>query len=211
VSHQNSNMPAQLEVLAAPALGKDILGHPRGLATLAGTELWERISFHGMVALLTLYMADQLLLPGHIEKIVGFGAYRNILEWITGPLTVEALATQTFGLYIGLIYFTPVLGGLVGDRILGRRRAVILGCVLMTSGHFCMAFDQSFLLALLLLILGAGFLRGNLVAQVAGLYPDGDIKCHCCGSSSPTSARVSVICTCSLSLLRYLRGWRPLQ
>jgi proton-dependent oligopeptide transporter, POT family len=49
---------------------KDILGHPRGLATLAATELWERISFHGMVALLTLYMADQLLLPGHIEKIV---------------------------------------------------------------------------------------------------------------------------------------------
>jgi len=169
-------MPAQLELPAAPTSGKDIFGHPRGLATLAGTELWERISFHGMVALLTLYMADQLLLPGHIEKIVGFGAYRRILEWITGPLTVEALATQTFGLYIGLIYFTPVLGGLIGDRILGRRNAVILGCVLMTFGHFCMAFDQSFLLALLLLILGAGLLRGNLIAQVGGLYRDGDAR-----------------------------------
>jgi proton-dependent oligopeptide transporter, POT family len=159
-----------------PKSGRDILGHPRGLATLAGTELWERISFHGMVALLTLYLAEQLLLPGHIERIVGFGAYRHILEWITGPLSVEALATQTFGLYIGLIYFTPLLGGLIGDRLLGRRAAVILGCVLMTLGHFSMAFDQSFLLALLLLILGAGFLRGNLIAQVGGLYRDGDTR-----------------------------------
>src|ERR1700733_5246578 len=128
------------------------------------------------VALLTLYMADQLLLPGHIERIVGFAAYRHFLERITGPLTVEALATQTFGIYIGLIYFTPVLGGLIGDRWLGRRNAVIVGCALMTLGHFCMAFDQSFLLALLLLILGAGFLRGNLIAQVGGLYKAGDAR-----------------------------------
>jgi POT family proton-dependent oligopeptide transporter len=169
-------MPSHPELPAAPTSAKDIFGHPRGLATLAGTELWERISFHGMVALLTLYMADQLLLPGHIERIVGFAAYRHFLERITGPLTVEALATQTFGIYIGLIYFTPVLGGLIGDRLLGRRNAVILGCVLMTLGHFSMAFDQSFLLALLLLILGAGFLRGNLIAQVGGLYRDGDAR-----------------------------------
>jgi proton-dependent oligopeptide transporter, POT family len=154
----------------------DVLGHPRGLATLAGTELWERISFHGMVALLTLYMAEQLLLPGHIEKIVGFPIYRHLLEALTGRLSIEALATQTFGLYMGLIYFTPVLGGLIGDRLLGRRSAVVLGCVLMTLGHFCMAFDQSFLVALLLLILGAGFLRGNLIAQVGGLYGDGDVR-----------------------------------
>jgi proton-dependent oligopeptide transporter, POT family len=176
VGLKKSNMASQLEPAAAPKSGRDIFGHPRGLTTLAGTELWERISFHGMVALLTLYMADQLLLPGHIEKVVGFRAYRQVLEWITGPLSVEALATQTFGLYIGLIYFTPVLGGLIGDRILGRRNAVILGCVLMTFGHFCMAFDKSFLLALLLLILGAGFLRGNLIAQVGGLYKDGDAR-----------------------------------
>jgi proton-dependent oligopeptide transporter, POT family len=141
-------MPSHPELPAAPTSAKDIFGHPRGLATLAGTELWERISFHGMVALLTLYMADQLLLPGHIERIVGFAAYRHFLERITGPLTVEALATQTFGIYIGLIYFTPVLGGLIGDR----------------------------LLALLLLILGAGLLRGNLIAQVGGLYRDGDAR-----------------------------------
>jgi proton-dependent oligopeptide transporter, POT family len=101
LSHKKSKMLAQPELPAAPTSGKDIFGHPRGLATLAGTELWERISFHGMVALLTLYMADQLLLPGHIEKIVGFATYRRLLEGITGPLTIEALATQTFGLYIG--------------------------------------------------------------------------------------------------------------
>lgn len=169
-------MRAEPKASAAAMPGKELFGHPLGLATLAGTELWERISFHGMIALLTLFMAEQRLLPGHIERIVGFAAYRQVLEKITGPLTVEALATQTFGLYIGLIYFTPVLGGLIGDRLLGRRNAVILGCVLMTLGHFSMAFDQSFLLALLLLILGAGFLRGNLLAQVGGLYKDGDVR-----------------------------------
>ena len=153
---------------------KDVFGQPRGLVTLAGTELWERISFHGMVALLTLYMADQLLLPGHIEKIVGFTGFRRCVESFTGPLTVEALATQIFGLYMGLIYFTPVFGGAIGDRLLGRRNAVVLGGVLMAMGHFCMAFDQSFLIALLLLILGAGFLRGNLIAQVGSLYTPGD-------------------------------------
>jgi POT family proton-dependent oligopeptide transporter len=154
----------------------DFLGHPRGLVTLAGTELWERISFHGMVALLTLYMVEQLLLPGHIEKVVGFSTYRHLIEGVTGPLSLTALATQTFGLYIGLIYFTPILGGLIGDRYIGRRNAVVGGCVLMTFGHFCMAFDQSFLLALLLLILGAGLLRGNLIAQVGGLYEEHDAR-----------------------------------
>lgn len=169
-------MPETAELPAVPTAGKDLFGHPRGLATLAGTELWERISFHGMVALLTLYMAEQLLLPGHIENILGFATYRGLLEAITGPLTPGALATQTFGLYIGLIYFTPVLGGLIGDRVLGRRNAVILGCTLMTLGHFSMAFDQLFLYALLLLILGAGLLRGNLLAQVGGLYQSGDAR-----------------------------------
>lgn len=94
-------------------------GHPRGLWVLAGTELWERISFHGMQALLVLYMVGQLLLPGHIEHIAGFARYRTIVEGVTGPLSVQALAAQTFGLYVGLIYFTPVIGGAIGDRLTG--------------------------------------------------------------------------------------------
>jgi POT family proton-dependent oligopeptide transporter len=152
----------------------ELFGHPRGLVVLAGTELWERISFHGMQALLVLYMAGQLFLPGHIESIVGFKAFRAAIEAVTGPLSVQALASQVFGIYVGLVYFTPVLGGFIGDRFLGRARAVTLGALLMTAGHFCMAFDQSFLLAMLFLILGAGFLRGNLMPQVGELYSQED-------------------------------------
>jgi proton-dependent oligopeptide transporter, POT family len=152
----------------------DLFGQPRGLWVLAGTELWERISFHGMQALLVLYMVGALLLPGHVEHVAGFAGYRAAVEWATGPLSVQALAAQTFGVYVGLVYFTPVLGGLVGDRLIGRRAAVILGGLAMTAGHFALAFDRSFLIALLLLILGAGLLRGNLSAQVKSLYADGD-------------------------------------
>ncbi len=141
---------------------------------LAATELWERISYHGMQALLVLYMVEQLLLPGHIERIAGFERYRTIVEGVTGPLSTQALASQTFGLYTGLIYFTPVIGGAIGDRITGRRGAVAVGALLMTAGHFSLAFDRSFLVALLLLILGAGLLRGNLSAQIRSLYADGD-------------------------------------
>ena len=151
-----------------------VFGQPRGLVFIAATELWDRISFHGMQALLVLYMVEQLLLPGHIEHIVGFAHLRAIVEFVTGPLSTQALATQIFGVYVGLVYFTPVFGGLLGDRLLGRIRAVSLGALLMTAGHFCMAFDESFLLALLFLILGAGFLRGNLAPQLGELYAPED-------------------------------------
>ena len=151
-----------------------IFGHPRGLLFIGGTELWDRISFHGMQALLVLYMVEQLLLPGHVEHIAGFGILRAVIEAVTGPLSTQALATQIFGLYVGLVYFTPVFGGALGDRILGRTNTIALGALLMTAGHFCMAFDRSFLLALLLLILGAGCLRGNLAPQLGELYAKED-------------------------------------
>ena len=159
---------------AAARPSGDIFGQPRGLWVLAGTELWDRISFHGMQALLVLYMAGQLLLPGHVEHIVGFAAFRAGIEAVTGPLSTQALATQVFGLYVGLVYFTPVFGGLIGDRWLGRTRTVALGALLMTAGHFCMAFDQSFLLAMALLILGAGALRGNIAPQTGELFTRDD-------------------------------------
>jgi POT family proton-dependent oligopeptide transporter len=160
----------------APTQGRQVFGHPRGLVVLAGTEFWDRVSFHGMQALLTLYMVGQLFTPGHIEKIAGFVGFRRVIEAVFGHLTTLGLATQVFGVYVGLATFTPVFGGLIGDLWLGRKRMVILGALLMTAGHFCMAFDQSFLLAMLLIIVGTGALRGNLLPQVGELYRPEDVR-----------------------------------
>lgn len=146
-------------------------GHPKGLYYLAFTEAWERFSYYGMTALVVLYMVNQLLLPGHVENIAGFAAVRSALESVRGPLSVQALASQIFGLYTGFVYFTPLLGGLIADRWIGQRNAVIIGALSMTGGHLAMAFEQSFLLALLLLVIGSGFLKGNISAQVGALYP----------------------------------------
>ncbi|MBY0509236.1 MAG: peptide MFS transporter [Rhodospirillaceae bacterium] len=161
---------------SAPASQKDVFGHPRGLVVLAGTELWDRISFSGMQAILVLYMVEQLFAPGHSINIVGFPWVEAAIEGIFGELSSQGLATQIFGLYVGFSYLTPLLGGVIGDRWIGRRRAVILGALLMTAGHFCMAFEASFLLALALIIFGAGFLRGNLTPQVAELYAPEDSR-----------------------------------
>ena len=153
--------------------GATFFGHPKGLAYLAFTEAWERFSYYGMTALLVLYMVNQLLLPGHVEHVVGFAGFRAAIERLFGPHSTQALASQIFGLYAGFVYFTPVLGGWLGDRI-GQRNAVILGALSMSGGHLAMAFDQSFLLALLLLIIGSGLLKGNISAQVGTLYPPED-------------------------------------
>ncbi len=155
---------------------RQVFGHPRGLAFIVFTEAWERFSFYGMQALLVLYMAGHLLLPGTVEHVAGFGGFRSALEGVFGPLSTQALATQIFGLYVGLVYFLPVFGGLAGDRILGQRRAVILGAVSMAIGHFLMAFESAFLFALLALIIGSGLLKGNLVAQVGQLYSKEDSR-----------------------------------
>lgn len=151
----------------------DLYGQPRGLAWLSGTQFWEAFSLYGMQALLTLYLVGQLLLPGHAEHVIGLEPTRRAIESVTGPLSTQAFAVQLFGLWAGLVRFTPVFGGFIGDRLLGRRRTIIIGCLLMTAGHFCMAFDASFLLALLLLMLGTGCANANLFSQVGGLYgPD---------------------------------------
>ena len=149
------------------------LGHPRGLAYLAFTEAWERFSYYGMSSLVVLYMVGQLLLPGHVEHVVGFAGFRRFIEGTFGPMSTQALASQIFGLYSGFVYFTPVLGGWLGDRI-GQRNAVVIGALSMSGGHLAMAFDQSFLLALLLLIIGSGLLKGNISAQVGSIYAPED-------------------------------------
>lgn len=153
---------------------RDILGQPRGLAWLAGTQFFEAFSLYGMQALLTLYMVDSLLMPGHVENVVGLAGFRGLVEGVTGPLSTQAFAVQLFGLWAGLVRFTPVFGGLIGDRLMGRRRTIMLGCLLMTAGHFAMAFDASFLIALFLLMLGTGCANSNLFSQVGAIYGPGD-------------------------------------
>jgi POT family proton-dependent oligopeptide transporter len=153
-----------------------LAGEPIGLFYLAFTEAWERFSFYGMGSLLPLYMGQALLLPGRVENVAGFAGFRSGLEALFGPMSTLGLASQIYGLYAGLMYFTPVFGGLIADRLLGRRRAVMLGAVLMSAGHLAMAFDRSFLLALALLICGCGLLKGNISAQVGQLYRRDDAK-----------------------------------
>ena len=152
------------------------LGHPKGLVFIVFTEIWERFSFYGMQALLVLYMTSHLFQPGNAEKVIGLGGFRTVVESIFGDLSITAFSTQTFGLYIGLVYFLPVLGGLIGDRLIGRTRAVIIGGVLMAIGHFLMADERLFLFALLALIIGSGFLKSNLAGQVGGLYSKTDSR-----------------------------------
>ncbi len=161
---------------AASELAGDqtFFGHPKGLFYLAFTEAWERFSFYGMTALVVLYMVNQLLLPGHAEHVVGLAGFRAGMESLLGPLSTQALASQIFGLYSGFVYFTPLLGGMVADRWIGQRNAVVIGALSMSAGHVAMALDQTFLIALMLLVIGSGFLKGNISAQVGALYPRTD-------------------------------------
>ncbi|MDB5393375.1 MAG: dtpT [Rhodospirillales bacterium] len=165
-------LPAGIAPLARHP--RTFFGEPRALAYLAFTEAWERFSYYGMTALLVLYLTQSLLLQGHVENIVGFGPFRAGLEAVFGPMSTLAIGSQIVGLYTGFVYFTPVFGGLIADRWLGHRLAVVLGAVLMSAGHLAMAFDASFLGALALLIVGCGLLKGNISTQVGELYDETD-------------------------------------
>ena len=156
---------------AAPA---EIFGHPRGLTFLFTTEMWERFSYYGMRSLLVLYMTKYLLLPEHSGDVRGLLTVKSALETIFGPFDIQPLSSQIWGFYTGLVYFTPILGGLLADRVIGQRRTVIIGAVLMAIGHFMMAVEQLFLFALLALILGNGAFKPNISTQVGGLYAPGD-------------------------------------
>jgi len=158
---------------AAPRRGT-FFGEPPALGFLAFTEAWERFSYYGMTGLLALYMTQALFTPAHIGHVAGFAAFRAALEAVFGKMSTIALASQINGLYTGFVYFTPVFGGWIADRFIGRRNAVMLGAVLMSAGHIAMAFDTSFLLALVLLIVGCGLLKGNISTQVGELYSEED-------------------------------------
>jgi proton-dependent oligopeptide transporter, POT family len=151
-----------------------LFGHPRGLTFLFTTEMWERFSYYGMRSLLVLYMTKFLLLEDHSGNVIGLAGLRRALEGVFGPLDVQPLSSQIWGLYTGLVYFTPIFGGLLADRVLGQRRTVVIGAVLMAIGHFMMASERLFLFALLALILGSGCFKPNISTQVGGLYAPGD-------------------------------------
>jgi POT family proton-dependent oligopeptide transporter len=156
------------------ATGGDWFGHPRGLSYLFATEMWERFSYYGMRALLVLYMVKHLLQPERAELVIGYATLKSALEFLFGPLGIQPLSSHIYGLYTAFVYLTPVFGGLLADRVLGQRRTVILGAVLMAIGHFMMAFEPLFLFALLTLILGNGAFKPNISTQVGGLYAGGD-------------------------------------
>ena len=155
---------------------RTIFGHPPGLFVLFFTEMWERFSYYGMRALLVLYMVDYLIKRAQTgtAHVVGFAGLQHALEGIYGPLGIQPLASEIYGLYTAFVYLTPLFGGMLADRILGQRKTVIIGAVLMAIGHFLMAVESMFLVALFFLILGNGCFKPNISTQVGGLYPEGD-------------------------------------
>ena len=163
--------PPSVDAYAKPT---DLFGHPRALSFLFATEMWERFSYYGMRALLVLYMIKYLLQPERLESVLGLAAFKGALEAVFGPLALQPFASQIYGFYTGLVYLTPIFGGLLADRVLGQRRTVILGAALMAVGHFMMAFEHLFLVALFVLILGNGAFKPNISTQVGFLYAPGD-------------------------------------
>ncbi|MBB4152527.1 POT family proton-dependent oligopeptide transporter [Sphingomonas jinjuensis] len=138
------------------------LGHPRGLFLLFFVELWERFSFYGMRAILVLYLTKHFLLA-------------------------EQPAYAIYGAYTSMVYITPILGGLLADRLLGARKAVLAGGIFITIGHLLIAVVEGpqgqqgsallgFYLALAFVIVGTGFLKGNISVLVGALYPRDDIR-----------------------------------
>jgi POT family proton-dependent oligopeptide transporter len=131
---------------------RSFFGHPRGLATLFFTEMWERFSYYGMRALLILYLTDQVAHGG-----LGFS---------------DSLAGSVYGLYAAMVYLMCLGGGWVADRITGQRRAVLIGGIAIAAGQFCLVVPSIgfFYFALVLLMIGTGMLKGNVSTIVGQLY-----------------------------------------
>tara|TARA_R110001592_G_scaffold53101_1_gene162889 strand:+ start:3823 stop:5361 length:1539 start_codon:yes stop_codon:yes gene_type:complete len=134
-----------------------LFGHPKGLFYLFFAELWERFSFYGMRALLTLYMVEEI-----------FKSLSN-RDYATAAV---------YASYGSLVYASTVIGGQISDKILGMRSSIFLGGVLMAFGHFVLAVenDIAFFLALALIIVGNGFFKPNISTFVGALYKDGDVR-----------------------------------
>jgi proton-dependent oligopeptide transporter, POT family len=149
------------------------LGHPKGLGYLGFTEGCERFSYYSMQTLLVLYMVNYLLVPGRMDKVVG-------LDWLQAHvyhgISGQPLASAIFGTYSSLVYLTPIFGGLIADKWLGRDRTLIVGGVLMAIGHFLMAIQSAFVFALIALVVGVGAFKGNIASQVGALYGPKDLR-----------------------------------
>jgi proton-dependent oligopeptide transporter, POT family len=143
----------------APSVDRaELFGHPRGLATLFLTEMWERFSYYGMRALLVLFMVDQVENGG--------------LDYS------DATATAIYGLYTAAAYLVSVPGGWIADRLWGAQRAIWVGGIIIMAGHFVLAIPavEAFFLGLLLVVLGTGLLKPNISAVVGELYREGDVR-----------------------------------
>jgi POT family proton-dependent oligopeptide transporter len=159
---------------ALPARSRELFGHPVGLYVLFVTEMWERFCFYGMRALLVLYVWHRLTLPEVAPHVAGFFAMKHGLEHIFGPLSDKALAYQIYGLYTAAVYLTPLFGGILADRVLGQRKTVIVGGVVMAIGEFMLMRESLFYAGLVVLTLGNGCFKSNISTQVGTLYPPGD-------------------------------------
>src|SRR5262245_40815182 len=142
----------QMPPSSATPLDHAFFGHPRGLSTLFFTEMWERFSYYGMRALLILFMTAPIATGG-----LGFDT---------------AVAGAVYGLYTSMVYMSTLPGGWVADRLIGPRRAVLYGGIVIASGHFSMAFPSvaTFYLGLTLIVIGTGLLKGNAAVIVGALY-----------------------------------------
>jgi POT family proton-dependent oligopeptide transporter len=149
-------------------------GHPIGLAYLLGAEAGWAFAYFGLQIMLTLYMTQTLLKPGHVEHVIGFGAYRRLLEHLYGPLSPTGIASETFGIATGLIYALPILGGFIADQWLGQRRAMVVGLLILVVAHVLLIGEATFLISLAFMIIGTGFVKTNILSQIGRLYAPGD-------------------------------------
>ena len=149
--------------------------HPRGLIVLYATEVWERFSFYGMRALLVLYLNDGVLGEHRFSKVIGSGLVTNLFGQPASALETQALSSTLNELYSGIAYVTPILGGVVSDWLLGARTTLLLGGFLMAFGHLCMAFEATFLIGLVLLVLGNGGFKPTVTTMLGHLYEAPDL------------------------------------